>query len=102
MDEIAKGLPAGVSYLIPFDTTRFVQASIKEVIHTLFIAALLVLAVVFVSCRAGAPRSSLRRRADLARGAFGGLYAFGFSINTMTLVSQSCSPQASSWTTPSS
>src|SRR5213592_2573152 len=40
MDEIAKGFPAGVSYLIPFDTTRFVQASIKEVIHTLFIAAL--------------------------------------------------------------
>src|SRR6266513_1913040 len=49
MDEIAKGFPAGVSYLIPFDTTRFVQASIKEVIHTLFIAALLVLAIVFVT-----------------------------------------------------
>src|SRR5438552_4360229 len=48
MDDIAKGFPAGVSYLIPFDTTRFVQASIREVIHTLFIAALLVLAVVFI------------------------------------------------------
>src|SRR5258706_1230937 len=35
MDEIAKGFPAGVSYMIPFDTTRFVQASIKEVIQTL-------------------------------------------------------------------
>src|SRR5438552_7834929 len=86
MDEIAKGFPAGVSYLIPFDTTRFVQASIKEVIHTLFIAALLVLAVVFVflqSWRAtlipfiAVPISLV--------GAFGGLYAFGFSINTLTL-----------------
>src|SRR4029077_19344249 len=48
MDEIAKSFPSGVSYIIPFDTTRFVQASIKEVVHTLFIAALLVLAVVFV------------------------------------------------------
>src|SRR6266571_2579585 len=49
MDEISKGFPAGVSYMIPFDTTRFVQASIKEVIQTLFIAALLVLAVVLCS-----------------------------------------------------
>jgi hypothetical protein len=86
MDEIAKGFPAGVSYIIPFDTTRFVQASIKEVIHTLFIAALLVLAVVFVflqSWRAtlipfiAVPISLV--------GAFAGLYAFGFSINTLTL-----------------
>ena len=86
MEEIAKGFPAGVSYLIPFDTTRFVQASIKEVIHTLFIAALLVLAVVFVflqSWRAtlipfiAVPISLI--------GSFAGLYAFGFSINTLTL-----------------
>src|SRR6267378_2994786 len=86
MDEIAKGFPAGVSYLIPFDTTRFVQASIKEVIHTLFIAALLVLAVVFIflqSWRAtiipfvAVPISLV--------GSFAGLYAFGFSINTLTL-----------------
>ena len=31
--------PQGVSYIIPFDTTRFVQASIHEVIKTLLIAA---------------------------------------------------------------
>jgi multidrug efflux pump len=86
MDEIAKGFPAGVSYIIPFDTTRFVEASIREVIHTLFIAAVLVLAVVFVflqSWRAtlipfiAVPISLI--------GAFAGLYAFGFTINTLTL-----------------
>jgi len=86
MDEIAKGFPTGVSYIIPFDTTRFVQASIKEVVHTLFVAALLVLAVVFVflqSWRAtlipfiAVPISLI--------GAFAGLYAFGYSINTLTL-----------------
>src|SRR6266850_721925 len=86
MDEIAKSFPAGVSYMIPFDTTRFVQASIKEVIHTLFIAALLVLAVVFIflqSWRAtlipfiAVPISLI--------GSFAGLYVFGFSINTLTL-----------------
>jgi len=86
MDEIAKGFPTGVSYIIPFDTTRFVQSSIREVVHTLFVAALLVLAVVFIflqSWRAtlipfiAVPISLI--------GAFGGLYVFGYSINTLTL-----------------
>ena len=86
MQEISQGFPAGVSYIIPFDTTRFVQASIKEVIHTLLIAALLVLGVVFIflqSWRAtlipfiAVPISLV--------GAFAGLYVFGFSINTLTL-----------------
>ncbi|HET7765198.1 MAG TPA: multidrug efflux RND transporter permease subunit [Burkholderiales bacterium] len=86
MDEIARGFPSGVSYIIPFDTTRFVEASIREVVHTLFVAALLVLAVVFVflqSWRAtlipfiAVPISLV--------GAFAGLYAFGYSINTLTL-----------------
>jgi multidrug efflux pump len=86
MDEIARGFPTGVSYIIPFDTTRFVQASIREVVHTLFVAALLVLAVVFVflqSWRAtlipfiAVPISLI--------GAFAGLYVFGYSINTLTL-----------------
>src|SRR5262249_38854683 len=86
MDEVAKGFPQGVSYLIPFDTTRFVQTSIHEVIVTLLIAAFLVLLVVFVflqSWRAtlipfiAVPISLI--------GAFAGLYVFGFSINTLTL-----------------
>jgi multidrug efflux pump len=86
MAETEKIFPQGVTYLIPFDTTRFVQASINEVIHTLLIAAALVLLVVFVflqSWRAtlipiiAVPVSLI--------GAFAGLYAFGFTINTLTL-----------------
>src|SRR5581483_3652116 len=86
MTELRAGFPEGVSDFIPFDTTRFVQASIHEVIVTLLIAALLVLAVVFIflqSWRAtlipiiAVPVSLI--------GAFGGLYLFGFSINTLTL-----------------
>jgi HAE1 family hydrophobic/amphiphilic exporter-1/multidrug efflux pump len=86
MDDIAKGFPTGVSYIIPFDTTRFVQSSIREVVHTLFVAALLVLAVVFIflqSWRAtlipfiAVPISLI--------GAFAGLYVFGYSVNTLTL-----------------
>ena len=86
MDEMAKGFPQGVTYLVPFDTTRFVVASINEVIHTLLIAAFLVLLVVFLFLQ--------NWRATLIPiiavpvsliGAFAGLYAFGFSINTLTL-----------------
>ena len=84
--ELSKNFPQGVTYLVPFDTTRFVVASINEVIHTLIIAAILVLLVVFVflqSWRAtlipiiAVPVSLI--------GSFAGLYAFGFSINTLTL-----------------
>jgi multidrug efflux pump len=86
MDELAKGFPTGVTSIIPFDTTRFVQASIHEVIVTLLIAAVLVLIVVFVflqSWRAtlipiiAVPVSLI--------GSFAGLLLFGFSINTLTL-----------------
>jgi hydrophobe/amphiphile efflux-1 (HAE1) family protein len=86
MTELSKTFPQGVNFLIPYDTTRVVDASIKEVIHTLLEAALLVLIVVFVflqSWRAAlipfvaVPVSLI--------GAFAGLYVFGFSINTLTL-----------------
>src|SRR5256714_2312757 len=45
MQDLKPGFPEGVDYAIPFDTTRFVDASIKEVNTTIFEAALLVLAV---------------------------------------------------------
>ena len=46
--ELAKGFPAGVVYDVPFNTTRFVQASINEVYRTLIEAAVLVLIVILV------------------------------------------------------
>ena len=84
--ELSKSFPQGVTHLFPYDTTRVVDASIKEVIHTLLEAAGLVLVVVFVflqSWRAAlipfiaVPVSLI--------GAFAGLFVFGFSINTLTL-----------------
>ena len=86
MAEVRARFPEGVSYIIPFDTTRFVQESIKEVTKTLLEAAALVILVVFIflqSWRAtlipviAVPVSLI--------GAFAGLYAFGFTINTLTL-----------------
>ena len=40
--------PEGLKYEIPFDTTRFVEASIKEVYSTIFIAVVLVVLVIFI------------------------------------------------------
>ncbi len=48
MDTLAKSFPAGMVYSVPFDTTKFVQASINEVYTTLLEAAGLVLVVILV------------------------------------------------------
>jgi HAE1 family hydrophobic/amphiphilic exporter-1/multidrug efflux pump len=83
---LAQDFPQGITQVIPFDTTRFVQQSIHEVVITLTEAAILVLLVVFVflqSWRAtlipiiAVPVSLI--------GAFGGLLLFGFTLNTLTL-----------------
>ena len=48
MDKLAKTFPPGVSYDIPYDTTIFIDVSIKEVVKTLVEATLLVILVVFL------------------------------------------------------
>src|SRR5436853_1851918 len=86
MAELKTALPEGVDYTIPFDTTRFVDASIREVTITIFEAAALVLGVVFLflpTWRAtlipmiAVPVSLI--------GAFAGLWLAGFSLNDLTL-----------------
>src|SRR5205814_6509903 len=86
MQELKPTLPEGVDYAIPFDTTRFVDASIKEVNTTIFEAALLVLAVVFLFLQTW--RATLIPMIAVPVsliGAFAGLWAVGFSMNTLTL-----------------
>ncbi len=86
MAELSKGFPEDVEYGIPFDTTRFVNASIKEVIKTIFEAAVLVLAVVFLFLQTW--RATLIPMIAVPVsliGAFAGLWAVGFTINTLTL-----------------
>src|SRR5712671_6310352 len=86
MAELRGGFPEGVDYAIPFDTTRFVDASIKEVIITIFEAAVLVLAVVFLFLQTW--RATLIPMIAVPVsliGAFAGLWAVGFTINTLTL-----------------
>ena len=87
MAELKKDrFPEGVDYLIPYDTTRFVSASIKAVVHTLLEAAALVLLVVFVFLQTW--RATLIPMIAVPVsliGTFAGLWLFGFSINTLTL-----------------
>jgi hydrophobe/amphiphile efflux-1 (HAE1) family protein len=86
MNELKPGLPAGVDYAIPFDTTRFVDASIREVNHTIFEAALLVLAVVFLFLQTWRATIIPMIAVPVSLiGAFAGLWAVGFSMNTLTL-----------------
>ena len=86
MDELKQKFPSDVDYVVPFDTTKFVQASITEVVHTLVEALVLVAIVVFVFLQnwratviplVAVPVSLI--------GTFAGLWLFGFSINTLTL-----------------
>src|SRR5437660_3205688 len=86
MAELKAGFPEDVDYAIPFDTTRFVDASIREVTKTIFEAALLVLAVVFLFLQTW--RATLIPMIAVPVsliGAFAGLWAVGFTINTLTL-----------------
>lgn len=86
MKELKTRFPVGLEYKIPYDTTRFIQVSIEEVIHTLIEAMILVFLVVYlflqnwratlIPCLA-VPVSII--------GTFAGMYALNFSINTLTL-----------------
>ncbi|MGZ5074653.1 MAG: efflux RND transporter permease subunit, partial [Usitatibacter sp.] len=86
MDELAKTFPEGVEYIVNFDTTRVVKASIHEVVMTLLEAAILVILVVYVFLQSW--RATLIPMIAVPVsliGAFAGLYLFGFTINTMTM-----------------
>jgi multidrug efflux pump len=84
--ELKKSFPQGLDYAIALDTTKFVQASIHEVVKTFFEAVVLVVLVVFVFLHSlrltiiptiAVPVSIL--------GAMIGMLIFGFSINMLTL-----------------
>jgi HAE1 family hydrophobic/amphiphilic exporter-1/multidrug efflux pump len=83
---LAKRFPQGLAYSIPYDTTRFVEVSIREVLKTLGEAMLLVFAVVYVFLQNW--RATLIPTIAVPVslvGTFAGLYALGYSINTLTL-----------------
>src|SRR5690554_1082791 len=86
LDELADRFPQDMIYSVPFDTTRFVNASIEEVTHTLIEAAILVLVVVFIFLQSWRATIIPMLAVPVSLiGAFAGLWLFGFSINTLTM-----------------
>ena len=86
MKEISERFPEGLEYGVPYDTTRFIDISIQEVIATFIIAILLVVVVTFLFLQ--------HLRATLIPlvaipvsliGTFAGMQAMGFSVNLLTL-----------------
>ena len=79
-------LPEGYKVAYPRDTTLFIQASIKEVIKTLFEAILLVVFVMYIFLKSW--RATLIPAIAVPvvlLGTFGILNIFGYSINTLTM-----------------
>ncbi len=85
--EIQAQLPEGINGKIVYDSTKFVDSSIDEVIHTLIEALIIVTLVVFAFL--GSPRSVLIPVIAIPLsliGTFTMMLMFGFSINLLTLL----------------
>ena len=86
MAELAKFFPKGVSWDVPYDTSRFVEISIREVVKTLAEAFLLVFLVMwlFLQSLRAAIIPTIVVPISLV-GTLVGLYLLGYSINVLTL-----------------
>lgn len=87
LPDIRKTLPPGVHVELVFETSRFIEASIDEVMHTLLEAMLIVVVVIYLCL--GSLRTVLIPLATIPLsmlGAAGLMLVFGFSINLLTLL----------------
>jgi multidrug efflux pump len=84
--EMKKSFPDGLDYTVALDTTKFVEASIEEVIHTLLEAVVLVVLVVFIFLQSFAATLIPTIAVFVSIiGTFIGMTLLGFSINLLTL-----------------
>lgn len=87
LEELAQHFPKGsVDYRISDDSSVYVSASLEEVLHTLLEAGLLVLLVIFLFLQNWrATLIPLLAIPVSLIGTMAGLWALGFSLNTLTL-----------------
>ena len=86
LDMIAKTMPAGMTYSIPFDTAPFVKISIEKVIHTLIEAMVLVFLVMYLFLQNVRYTLIPAIVAPVAMlGTFTVMLMTGFSINVLTM-----------------
>ena len=87
LPQIQQTLPDGMKLEVAFDSTIFIEKSIEEVYKTVAEAVVLVIIVIFLFLRSW--RATLIPLVTIPLslvGAFGLMYAFGFTINTLTLL----------------
>ncbi len=87
LDRLSQRFPAGLKYLVNYDTTTFVQDTIHDVLITLLIAFVLVVIVVFVFL--GSLRATLIPAIAVpvsVIGSFAVLLVMGYSANTISLL----------------
>jgi multidrug efflux pump len=86
MTELSRYFPKGIAWAVPYDTSRFVEISITEVLYTLAEAMILVFLVMYLfleNLRATLIPAVVVPVALM--GALGGLYVLGYSINVLTM-----------------
>ncbi|QIM48826.1 efflux RND transporter permease subunit [Pusillimonas sp. DMV24BSW_D] len=87
VEQINQNLPAGMRLTVAYDSSVFIQESINSVYYTILEALVLVVLVIFFFLRS--VRASLIPIVTIPVsliGAFGIMFLFGFSINTLTLL----------------
>lgn len=87
IDEIQKQLPEGMKLFVAYDSTVFIERSISAVFTTIIEAIALVALVIFLFLRTW--RATIIPLVTIPGsliGAFGVMYLFGFSVNTLTLL----------------
>lgn len=86
MTELERFFPQGVKWTIPYDSSRFVQISITEVVKTLLEAVALVFVVMFLFLQNWRYTIIPTIVVPIALlGTFASLLALGFSINVLTM-----------------
>ncbi|PWC34336.1 efflux RND transporter permease subunit [Azospirillum sp. TSO35-2] len=88
LPKITAALPDGMGVDVAYDSSVFISKSIDAVFHTIFEAIVLVVLVIFFFLRS--LRATLVPLVTIPVSLIGGfalMYAFGFSINTLTLLS---------------
>jgi multidrug efflux pump len=86
MGELAPYFPPGMKWDIPYDTSRFVRISIKQVVETLVEAVVLVFLVMFLFLQNWRYTIIPTLVVPVALlGTFAALLALGFSINVLTM-----------------
>ncbi|MGX8219502.1 efflux RND transporter permease subunit [Psychrobacter celer] len=86
MAELETNFPAGLSSVVPYDTTPFVRLSIEQVVKTLIEAIVLVFIVMFVFLQNWRATIIPTLAVPVVLlGTFAVLYIAGFSINVLTM-----------------